>query len=70
MKKDFVKPEVELVVEGERGTKAQITVGRMLADGTAPVRREGWEFAGLVARPQWEWMKRDPGISSVTPTGR
>ena len=69
-KKDFVKPEVELVLEGEGGKKTQVTVGRVLADGTAPVRREGGEFAGLVTRPQWDWLKRDPGTSPVAPTGR
>jgi hypothetical protein len=67
-KKEFAKPEVELVVEGEGGKRTQVTLGRPLADGTAPIRREGGEFAGLVTRQQVEWLKRDPGLSpSATP---
>ena len=69
-KKDFVKPEVELVLEGEPGHKVQVAVGRLSADGVAPIRREGGEFAGVATRQQWEWMRRDPAISSVVPTGR
>ncbi|MBM4454972.1 MAG: DUF4340 domain-containing protein [Verrucomicrobia bacterium] len=67
-KKEFGKPEVELVVEGEGNKRTQVTLGRPLADGTAPIRREGGEFAGLVTRQQVEWLKRDPGLSpSATP---
>jgi len=66
-KKEFAKPEVELVVEGEGGKRTQVTLGRPLADGTAPIRREGGEFAGLVTRQQVEWLKRDPGLSSTPP---
>ena len=66
-KKEFSKPEVELVVEGEGGKRTQVTLGRPLADGTAPIRREGGEFAGLVTRQQVEWLKRDPGLSSAPP---
>ena len=73
-KKDFAKTEVELVLESEGGKKAQIVVGRALADGTAPIRREGGEFAGLVTRSQLEWLKRDPGSASSSsaqpPSGR
>ena len=73
-KKEFAKPEVELVVEGEGGKRTQLMVGRPLADGTAPIRREGGEFAGLVTRQQVEWLKKDPGLSSappaVSPSGR
>ena len=66
-KKEFAKPEVELVVEGEGGKRTQLMVGRPLADGTAPIRREGGEFAGLVTRQQVEWLKKDPGLSSAPP---
>jgi len=66
-KKEFAKPEVELVVEGEGGKRTQVTLGRPLADGTAPIRREGGEFAGLVTRQQGDWLKRDPGLSSAPP---
>ena len=73
-KKEFAKPEVELVVEGEGGKRTQLMVGRPLADGTAPIRREGGEFAGLVTRQQVDWLKKDPGLSSappaVSPSGR
>jgi hypothetical protein len=73
-KKEFAKPEMELVVEGEGGKRTQITLGRPLADGTAPIRREGGEFAGLVTRQQVEWLKKDPGLSSApgaaSPSGR
>jgi len=73
-KKEFAKPEMELVVEGEGGKRTQITLGRPLADGTAPIRREGGEFAGLVTRQQVEWLKKDPGLSSTpggaSPSGR
>jgi len=63
-KKDFAKTEVELVVEGEGGKRTAISLGRALVDGTAPIRREGGEFAGLVTRQQLDWLKRDPGLSS------
>ena len=73
-KKEFAKPEVELGVEGEGGKRMQVTVGRPLPDGTAPIRREGGEFAGLVTRQQLEWLKKDPGAaastSPETPSGR
>jgi hypothetical protein len=73
-KKEFAKAEMELVVEGEGGKRSQITLGRPLADGTAPIRREGGEFAGLVTRQQVEWLKKDPGLSSApgaaSPSGR
>ena len=73
-KKEFAKAEVELVVEGEGGKRTQVTLGRPLADGTAAIRREGGEFAGLVTRQQVEWLKRDPGLSPPgtppTPSGR
>lgn len=66
--KDFAKPEVEVVAEGQGEKKIKITVGRLLADGTAPIRREGGEFAGLITRQQLEWLKKDPGLlSSATP---
>jgi len=67
VKKDFTKAEVELVLEGGGGKKAQITVGRPMADGTAPIRREGGEFAGAVTRQQLDWLKRDPGFPSAPP---
>jgi len=73
-KKDFAKTEAEVVVEGEGGKRATISLGRTLADGTTPIRREGGEFAGLITRQQLEWLKRDPGLSSVPvsmpPSGR
>lgn len=62
--KDFAKPEVEVVVEGQGGQKIKIIAGRPLADGSAPIRREGGEFAGLITRQQLEWLKRDPGSPS------
>jgi hypothetical protein len=64
-KKDFLKPELELVLEGEGGKRIKVTVGRLLADGTAaPIRAETGEFAGLVTQQQWEWLKKDPGVPS------
>ena len=73
-KKEFLKTEVELVVEGEGGKRTAISLGRALADGAAPIRREGGEFAGLVTRQQLDWLKRDPGLSaapaSTPPSGR
>ena len=67
-KREFAKPEMELVVEGEAGKRTLITLGRSLADGTAPIRREGGEFAGVVTRQQVEWLKRDPGLSTPAPS--
>ena len=63
-KKEFLKPEVELVVEGDREKRVKVILGRALADGTAPIRTETGEFAGLATRQQLEWLKKDPGISS------
>jgi hypothetical protein len=68
-KKEFAKPEMELVVEGESGQRIQVTLGRSSTDGTAPIRREGGEFAGLVTRQQAEWLKRDPGLPSDSSPG-
>jgi len=67
-KKEFSKPDLELVVEGEGGKRTSVTLGRALPDGTAPIRREGGEFSGLATRQQAEWLKRDPGLSPVPPT--
>ena len=67
-KKDFLKPEVEVVLEGEGGKRIKVTVGRPLADGTAPIRTETGEFAGLVTKQQLEWLKKDPGLSSSAET--
>jgi len=73
-KKEFAKPEVELVVEGEGGKRTQVVLGRPRADGAAPIRREGGEFAGLATRPQGEWLKKDPGAATPSspepPSGR
>ena len=70
-KKEFSKPEMELVVEGEGGKRLKIETGKALADGTAPIRSEGGEFAGLVTRQQLDWLKRDPGVSAdPPPSGR
>jgi len=66
-KRDFAKPEMELMVEGEGGQRILVTLGRPLADGTAPIRREGGEFAGLVTRQQQEWLKKDPGLPGPLP---
>ena len=66
-KRDFSKPDVELVMEGEGGKRSTVILGKAGADGTAPIRREGGEFAGLVTRQQVEWLKRDPGLSSEAP---
>jgi len=63
-KKEFLKPEVELVVEGDGEKRVKVILGRALADGTAPIRTETGEFAGLATRQQFEWLKKDPGISS------
>jgi hypothetical protein len=63
-RKDFLKPELELVLEGEGGKRIKVTMGRPLADGTAPIRTETGEFAGLVTQQQWEWLKKDPGVPS------
>jgi len=73
-KKEFAKPEVELVVEGEGGKRTQVVLGRPRADGAAPIRREGGEFAGLATRQQGEWLKKDPGAATPSspepPSGR
>lgn len=60
--KDFTKPEVELLAEGQGQKKIKIMVGRALADGAAPIRREGGEYAGLITKQQLEWLKKDPGL--------
>jgi hypothetical protein len=68
-KKEFAKVEMDLVVEGEGGKRMAVALGRPLADGAGPIRREGGEFAGLVTAQQAEWLKRDPGLSTVAPAG-
>jgi len=66
-KKEFSKPDLELVVEGEGGKRLTIDLGKALAEGTAPIRSEEGEFAGLVTRQQVEWLKRDPGVPADSP---
>jgi hypothetical protein len=64
-KSDFAKNEVEIVMEGEQGKKIKISVGRAWADGSAPVRIEGQEFAGQIDRKQLVMLKTDPGTLPV-----
>jgi hypothetical protein len=59
---DFARNEVEIVVEGEQGKKIKMSVGRAWADGSAPVRVEGQEFAGQIDRNQLAMLKKDPGM--------
>jgi hypothetical protein len=61
-KSDFAKNEVEIVMEGEQGKKIKISVGRAWADGSAPVRIEGQEFAGQIDRNELAMLKKDPGM--------
>lgn len=67
-KREFAKADVELVMEGEGGKRGSLVLARALPDGTAPLRREGGEFAGLATRQQVEWLRRDPGLPAVPPT--
>lgn len=73
-KKEFAKADLELVVEGEEGRKISVVLGRGLADGTTPIRSDKAEFAGLVTRPQADWLRRDPGLpfesAPATSSGR
>jgi hypothetical protein len=61
-KADFARNEVEIVMEGEEGKKIRMSVGRAWADGSAPVRVEGQEFAGQIDRNQLAMLKKDPGM--------
>jgi hypothetical protein len=61
-KADFARNEVEIVIEGEQGKKIKMSVGRAWADGSAPVRVEGQEFAGQIDRDQLAMLKKDPGV--------
>ena len=63
-KADFTKSEVEIVVEGEKGKKVKVVVGRAAADGSAPVHVEGAEFAGLLSQSQVAKLKQDPRLPS------
>jgi len=63
-KADFTKSEVEIVVEGEKGKKVKVVVGRAAADGSAPVQVEGAEFAGLLSQSQVAKLKQDPRLPS------
>ena len=67
-KKDFLKPEFEVVLEGEGEKRIKVTAGRPLADGTVPIRTDTGEFAGQVTRKQLDWLKKDPGLSSSAET--
>lgn len=60
---DYTKNELELLLEGSGGKKARVRVGRAFADGSAPIRVEGAEFAGLISRPQLAQLKNDPSLS-------
>lgn len=49
-KADFMKSEVEIVVEGEKGKKVRVVVGRAAADGSAAVQVEGLNLRGYCRR--------------------
>jgi hypothetical protein len=61
-KADFARNEVEIVMEGEQGKKIRMSVGRAGADGSAPLKVEGLEFAGQIDRSQLAMLKKDPGV--------
>jgi hypothetical protein len=61
-KADFARNEVEIVMEGEQGKKIRMSVGRAGADGSAPLKVEGLEFAGQIDRNQLAMLKKDPGV--------
>jgi len=64
-KADFARNEVEIVMEGEQGKKIRMSVGRAGADGSAPLKVEGLEFAGQIDRKQLAMLKTDPGTLPV-----
>jgi hypothetical protein len=65
-KGDFSKADVEIVVQGEKGKRARIVVGRSMVDGFAPVHVEGAEFAGLLSQNQVGQLKQDPRLPIST----
>ena len=65
-KGDFSKTDVEIVVQGEKGKRARIVVGRPMVDGFAPVHVEGAEFAGLLSQNQVGQLKQDPRLPIST----
>lgn len=63
-KSDFLKPELEILVEGAGGQKVRLVVGRTGPDGFAPVKIEGAEAVGLLGKEGVVQLKNSPELPS------
>ena len=64
-KAEFLKPELEILVEAEDGKKTKVVMGRVGPDGTAPLKVEGVEPVGLMGKEGVLQMKNSPELPSV-----
>ena len=63
-KTEFLKPELEILVEGAEGQKARMVLGRTSADGTTPFKNEGSEYAGVLGKDAVLQLKNSPDLPS------
>ena len=63
-KSEFLKPEAEILVEGTEGQKVRMTLGRATPDGSAPLKIEGFESAGVLGQEGVFLMKNSPELPS------
>lgn len=63
-KAEFLKPEVEILVEGTEGQKVRMILGRATPDGSAPLKIEGFEYAGVLGKDGVLQMKNSPELPS------
>ena len=64
-KAEFLKPELEILVESEAGQKTKLVLGRVGPDGSAPLRIEGVDQAGLLGKEGVLQLKNSPELPSV-----
>jgi len=70
-KSDFLKPELEILVEGAEGKKVRMILGRSAPDGSAPLKIEGTEYTGVLGKDGVLQLKNSPELPSgveVSPT--
>ena len=63
-KAEFLKPELEILVESEAGQKAKLVMGRVGPDGSATLKVEGMEQAGLLGKEGVLQLKNSPELPS------
>ena len=64
-KAEFLKPEAEILLESAGGPKVKMVLGKAGPDGTAPLKIEGTEQAGLLGKEGVSQLKNSPELPSA-----